>query len=257
MSTKISPIAFAQAQVAAQQLKEELEKRLIDKTSHGFSCGCGACHAGQSKVVAIRLPSYQEHIARWLFWSCQMIDENGKGWSQGIDQYIPWMELYPMFRNAFSGIEVEVGSPHARLFDDNEDGSHAKSERSFLSSGRTVEIANDSNVIVRPTGNLSQSSWVNAELRVDSDMNRFPGEKQLVVCNVDALELGKCHGREQGLYYQPSAPASHSTFYIRIPGFGDSSDSYLPVARVVEVSTDGVTFELDKSVELLISDELN
>lgn len=35
MSTHISSEAFAQAQVVAAKLKETLEKRLINETSHG------------------------------------------------------------------------------------------------------------------------------------------------------------------------------------------------------------------------------
>jgi hypothetical protein len=33
-----------------------------------------------------------------------MEDNTGKRWTQNIGSYIPWTELYPMFRNAFAGI---------------------------------------------------------------------------------------------------------------------------------------------------------
>lgn len=254
MSTQISPEAFAQAQAAAIKLKETLEKRLINQTSHGFSCGCGACSAGPSRVVGIHIPSsYRYQIAMWLLWTCEMQDDKGKRWSQGINRYIPWIELYPMFRNAFAGIDVQVDHPHAQMYEDKEDAHSGSRERNFVPSGQEIKVANNSSVIVCPSGDLSKSPWINAELRVDTNLERYTSEGQLIACNVDALELGQHQGRGEGHYYQCSSPASLSTFYIRIPGESHGQDHYLPIARVVRTDTDGVTFALDRSVTLLIS----
>lgn len=247
MKTQIYPEVFASAMVVAENLKRQLEARLINKTAHAWSCSCGKCGAGPSRVVAIRIPTtYQYQIAMWLLWSCEMEDNTGKRWSQSIASYIPWTELYPMFRNAFAGIDVRVEHPFAQ--------SYSNRPAPFTPSGRTIELSSKSPVFVRPRGDLSQSVWINAELRIDKRLPNYPTDDGLIACNIDALEFGQSNGRGQGEYCYLAGPSGGPAFYIRIPGDGHGQDLYLPIAQQVTANkTAGTaTLELDQSVEVFI-----
>jgi hypothetical protein len=195
-------------------------------------------------VVAINIPTqYQYQVAMWLLWTCEMEDNTGKRWSQGISRYIPWTELYPMFRRAFAGIDVRVEHPYAQ--------SHSGQPWGFTPSGRTIELSVNSAVFVRPVGDLSHSIWVNAELRVDKRLPQYATNEALIACNVDALEFDQRRGRGQGQY---CFLAERSAFYIRIPGDGHGKDIYLPIARQVAVNKEAgtATLELDQSVEVFV-----
>lgn len=247
MSNQITPEAFASARVVAESLKQQLEARLVHKTSPGWRCNCGSCSAGPSRVMGINIPtSYQDQIAQWLMWTCEMEDDKGKRWSQGISSYIPWTELYPMFRRAFAGIDVRVEHPYAQCYNGQPWG--------FAPSGRTIKLSLDSPVFVRPVGDLSQSVWVNAELRIDKGLPQYATDDALIACNVDALEFGQVRGSGYGQYCFLAAPSGGSTFYIRIPGDGLGQDTYLPIARQVAANKDvgTATLELDQSVEAFI-----
>ena len=247
MKTQVSPDVYARALVAAENLKRQLEARLINKTAHAWSCSCGKCGAGPSRVVAISMPTdYPKQIARWLSWSCEMEDNTGKRWSQGISTYIRFSELYPMFRNAFAGIDVRVEHAFAQ--------SYHGQPAPFVHSGRTVEISRTNPVFVRPSGDLSQSVWVNAELRIDSGLKQYAVGETLIACNVDALEFGQPRGRGDGNYYSLGAQSGGQAFYILILGAGHGQDIYLPIARVVtaDKKSGTATIELDQSVEFLI-----
>jgi len=244
MRNQITPEAFASAMVVAENLKRQLEARLINKTAHAWSCGCGSCGAGPSRVVGINIPTqYQYQVAMWLLWRCEMEDNTGKRWCQGISSYIPWSELYPMFRQAFAGIDVRVEHPYAQ--------SYSGQPWCFTPSGRTIELSVNSAAFVRPVGDLSQSIWVNAELRLDKRLPQRPTNEALIACNVDALEFGQRRGRGQGQYYLPT---ERSAFYILIPGDGHGQDIYLPIARQVTVNKEAgtATLELDQSVEVFL-----
>lgn len=247
MRAQISPEAFASAMAVAENLKQQLEARLINKTAHAWSCGCGSCGAGPSRVVGINVPTqYQHQIALCMLWSCEMEDDTGKRWSQGISSFIPWTELYPIFRNAFAGIDVRVNHPQSE--------HHGGQHRCFTPSGRTIELSTNSAVFVRPIGDRSRSAWVNAELRIDKDMPQYPYSEALIACNVDALELGQSRGRGQGQYYRLTDQSGGSTFYILIPVDGHRQDIYLPIARQVTVNNEAgtATLELDQSVEVFV-----
>lgn len=242
MEPQVSPEVFARAMVVAENLKQQLEARLINKTSHGWSCSCGACGAGPSRVVAIRFPTtYQYQIALWMLWSCSMEDNTGKRWSQNIGSFIPWTELYPMFRQAFAGIDVRVEHPYAL--------SYSCDPAPFVSSGRTVEISSKNSIFVRPIGDLSQSVWVNAELRVDSGLKEHSGEL-VIACNIDALEFDQRRGSGNGDY----SCLYGQTFYIYIAGSGHGPDIHLPIARVLSANREAgsATIELDQSVEVFL-----
>jgi hypothetical protein len=187
-----------------------------------------------------------------------MIDHKGKEWSQGISQYIPWTELYPMFRNHFAGLEVQLDHPHAEMYRDKPQDFFgdlaAKEGRQFISSGRTVIVSNESAGYIRPIGDLTDSVWVNAELRLDSNLERYATKGLLLACNVDPFEFGQSKGRGAGQYYGLGDTSQLPTFYIRISGGGHGKDLYLPMARLVDVNTNTgeATFELDESVESFI-----
>jgi hypothetical protein len=242
MNTQVDSAVYGRALAVAENLKLKLEARLVNKTDHGWSCSCGACGAGPSRVVAVEMPtSYRYQIAMWMLWNCDMVDNTGKPWSQGISSYIPWSELYPMFRQAFAGIDVRVEHPYAQLF--------LSQPAPFVHSGRTVEIRSNNPVFVRPIGEVSQSVWVNAELRIDRGLEQYATDEALIACNVDALEFGQQLGRGTGHYYR-LAKVGGQAFYIRIPGHGQ--DIHLPIAQVVAVNKEAgtATIELDQSVEL-------
>ena len=244
MRNQITPEAFARAMVVAENLKQQLEARLINKTAHAWSCSCGSCGAGPSRVVGINIPTqFQYQVAMWLMWTCEMEDNTGKRWCQSISNYIPWTELYPMFRRAFAGIDVAVEHPYAQ--------SYSGQPWGFTPSGRTIELSVKSAVFVRPIGDLSQSIWVNAELRIDKGLPQYATNEALIACNVDALEFDQSCGRGEGQYY---LPAERSAFYIRIPGDGHGQDIYLPIARQVTVNKKAgtATLELDQSMEVFI-----
>ncbi|MBY0359817.1 MAG: hypothetical protein K2W82_17575 [Candidatus Obscuribacterales bacterium] len=254
MAQEISPEVYARALVAAESLKKTLEERLIGKTAHAWNCGCGACGAGPSKVVAIEMAGsrYPNQIALFTLWGCDMRDDKGKAWTRGITDYIPWAELYPMFRNHFAGIPVRVDRAHARLMLDRSDSDFASREgRQFVGSGRTVVVGDNSPAYVRPIGDLSKSIWVNAALRVDSNMPQYSNSKPLITCHVDSLEFGVMHGRGLGNYYELVDPARLPTFYVDIPGSSPNKLAFFPVARLVSRDEDRAeaTFELDQAVE--------
>ncbi len=238
MSTEIPPEVYSRALKAAEALKCELEERLIGKT---INCMRSPRKDDPSRVVGITMPtsSYPHLIANWLAWECEMKDVHGKEWSQGLCDYIHWAELFPMFRNAFSGIEVEVEHPYAHLYYGG----------NFTGSGRFVVVSDEHiPVFVRPIGDPSRSIWLNAELRIDTNLECYSSKEPMLACNIDPMEFGqKRHGRGIGQHYDLPVPSDLPTFYIRIPGPGDAL--YLPIARVVSRTGSEITFELDQSVE--------
>ena len=241
---EVSPEAFARASLVAETLKQQLEARLVNKTAHAWSCSCGACGAGPSRVVAVNVPrQFQYQIAMWLMWTCEMEDDKGKRWSQGLSSYITFAELYPLFRQAFAGIEVRVEHPYAQ--------SYHSQPAPFAQSGRMVEVSTKEAVYVRPSGDLSQSVWVNAELRIDSRLPQYASSEAFIACNVDALEFGQQRGRGQGHYYTLDEQSGGQAFYIRLPGPGNK-ETFLPIARVVRANKAAgtATLELDQSVEV-------
>jgi hypothetical protein len=244
MSTEIDSAEYARALIVAETLKQQLEMRLVNKTFHGFSSGCGVCVTGPSRVVAIEMPtSYRHNIAMWRLWSCDMEDSTGKGWDQCIAAYIPRTELYLMFRQAFAGIDVPFDHPYAQWY--------RSQPAPFVPSGRTVEMSDNKPVFVRPVGDLNQSVWVNAELRIDSCLPQYASNEALIACNVDALELGQRRGRGAGNYYYVDHQSVGRAFYVCILGASRGQDIYLPIARVVAVNKEAgtATIELDQSVE--------
>lgn len=244
MRNQITPEAFASAMVVAENLKQQLEARLVHKTSQGWRCNCGSCSVGPSRVVGINIPTqYQYQVAMWLMWTCAMEDNTGKHWRQSISRYIPWTELYPMFRQAFAGIDVRVEHPFAQ--------SYTGQPWGFTPSGRTIKLSVNSAVFVRPVGDLSRSTWVNAELRIDKSLPQYANNEALIACNIDALEFDQWLGHGQGQYF---LLAKRSAFYIRIPGDGHGEDIYLPIARQVTVNKEAgtATLELDQSVEVFV-----
>jgi hypothetical protein len=259
MKVQLNSEVHARALIAAESLKQQLEMRLIGKFMHdGWRCACAACSFGPSKVVGIHMPTtYKEQIAMWLHWGCDMEDKSGKRWSTGLSDYISWAELYPMFRNHFAGIEVPVEHPHAESYYDRSTVDEffgdqaAKEGRIFTPSGRTVVVGDDACVYVRPIGDPTNSVWVNAEIRVDANMERFTIKDALFACNVNPFALGQDHGRGHGCYYAPGGLSRLPTYYVRIPDEGQVKNLFFPIARLVAFNktTSEATFELDQKVE--------
>lgn len=259
MASELTPEGYARALNVASDLRSQLERQLIGRTSRAWRCGCGTCGASPSRVVAIDMPTtYPEQIARWQLWRCEMRDHTGKRWSLGIDEYIPCSELYVMFRNAFAGIPVETDHPCATLFHDQQDtvcGDHAGNEvRRFTPSGRTIVVGFENPAYVQPVGDLTNSSWVNAELRIEASLIQFGKQDPMldwtIACNVDAFAIGQPHGPDTGVQWE-LAVEELQTFYITIP---DAAGKYThhAIARLisVDVETGQATFELAQGVEL-------
>lgn len=254
----IPPEVYARALLAAKSLKQQLEERLVGKTAKAWSCCCGACSVGPSKVTRIDFPtSNQYQIAMCLLWTCKMQDDTGKGWSKGLSDYINAGELYPLFRNHFAGIDVEVDHPDAQLHWDKADADYrgdvaAETGRKFTTSGRTVIVVSDQKVVyVRPIGDLTNSVWVSAEIRIDSNLETYTTRGPLLACNINPFEFGQRHGRGVGQYHYLDNLSELPTFYIRISGDGHGTDVYFPIARLVSMNeaTGEATLELDHTVE--------
>lgn len=100
---------------AAEKLRQQLEAWLRGQGQivHTGNCGCGACGNSRVEFIGINIPrSYSDEIDMWTHWTCNMVDERGRGWSEVISRHIPCLELYPMFQNAFAGIDVKLSQPH-------------------------------------------------------------------------------------------------------------------------------------------------
>jgi hypothetical protein len=255
MTRQILPEVYARALESAEDLKRRLEAQLIGRTARASSCSCGGCSNGPSEVVAINIPG-DDGIAMWPDWDCKMKDDKGKLWSQALSAYIPSTVLYPMFRNQFAGIDVEVDHPKARLYHYYTDGlewdcESAKGQPKFTAAYRTMTVSKANAAFVRPIGDLSHAVWLNAEIRIDHSPWPYVNSGPMLACNVNPFEFGQSRGREAGQYYDLSASCERPAFFIRIPGDGHGPDQYFPIARQVSIteSTGEATFELDQSVE--------
>ncbi len=235
----------AQAFEAAKNLQDLLTNRLVNETVHM----CDGCGFGPSRVVEIRIPSTPQDIGRWTFWQCVMANESGKRWTQAIGALISRLELYPLFRNQFAGIRVETTHPQAQLHLDycepdsrRQRRSGDKKGRNFVASGRTVTVNQQTPAYVRPTGDLTQSCWVNASLCADVRTARYS-----FACIVNSLEPGghrepadvEIRNRLAEIFELP-------TFYIYIP---EGEKRFLPIARLIHRTKRQFTFELNQSVE--------
>jgi len=229
---KIDSQTTSRALSAADSLKARLEARLVGCATSGWRCNCGACGAGDSVVVGVSVPSLAR-IARFIFWSCQLEDDNGKTWRHGLDQYIPWSELYVLFREAFEGIEVRTDHPTARFF--LAEPVRARS-RPFTGSGTFVLVQENRPVVLQPRRDAS-SPWLTAELRVDSGIARYVEKGPMHTLTVDPFSVGQ----DPGEYYDLTD--TDGTYYV------DSADRLIPIARLVGQSRPGLSiFELDRDV---------
>lgn len=270
MLTPLTEETKRQAEAAASELKERLLPRVLGHLESAWSCGCGAVHADQAEAVDISYPSaYGEHgdmIGLFMHWTVKMKEvgknpTHGYSYSIGLTTLIPWIELYPIFRDVFGPIAVPLEHPHADGFHDRPDefwgDRAAKDGRNFAGSGRTVIVREGSPVYIQPTGDLTNSTWLNVELRVDTRLEQYATDGPLLACNVDpcAAHLGGFRGgREGGHRYGGGAEAVEQmlTFYIRLNAEG-SKDVFLPIARMTgyDERTGAHTFELDSSVQVL------
>lgn len=257
MTREVVPEASSLALNAAKSLKQLLEQRLIGNTVPGWSCNCGACNTGPSKITHIRMPTtHQHHIGDWFYWSCRTVDDSGKSLGRGLSEYIHPRELFVMFRNHFAGLNIETAHPHARLCYDKVDDllgdEAAKQGRKFTPSGQTVVVSEQSAAYVRPKGDLTNSVWVNAEIRIDSNLENYALRGALLACNIDPFEFGQRQGRGASQYYNRAQPCQLPTLYVHISADAHEGDVYFAIARLVATNeaTGEVTFELDQSVEL-------
>jgi len=252
MNTYVSPEDFQHALAVAKVLQQDLLDRVRGCRVPAWRCSCGACSGGPSAVTGLRIPTeYPYQIAMWSLWSCDKTGDDGAPEGlESLSRFISWAELFPLFRNRFAGIPVRVDHPYAQLLYDG--GGTGGAEHTFVQSGRYVTVHSGNGVQVRPTGELGSAVWVNAELRLDTNMVKYANEQPLVACNLDAWSFGQPSGAGAGSYYNVGDVGMLPTFYTRIPRFREEKERLLPVARIVALDTvaQAVTFELDQSVEV-------
>lgn len=234
---EVCPEVYSHALQVAESLREQLEHQLVGKSQRGWSCSCGASN---SKIVGVGVPSSPQLIAWCRLWTCTVVDDNGHESLDTIEKYISPTELYPMFRNRFAGLDVVTACPYVELYRDREEPDE---RRRFTPSGRTVVVSANSSAYVCPSGDLANSVWLNAEIRIDA----YDETRPLIACNLDPFAFG--YDREAGEYQELPDSSHLPTFYIHL--FGDGNEVFMPIARLVAVDADtaAVTLELDSSVE--------
>lgn len=233
-TSDLEPAVYAQALAAAQSLQAVLEERLIGRETPGWSCCCGALWAGDSKVIGVSYPSqYQCQIGMSLLWRTDLEDVHGRKWSTNITQFLGREEIYPLFRNAFAGVPIELSRPLLELCIDNPATPFEKKfvqeeGRNFVGSGRFVRAKNFSPAYVRPQSDLSNSVWVNCALHAETDLPNYDKGLLLSAC-IDALEPCVENGRGRWGQFRPQSVELQHTFYVVLPG---KHQIFLPVARV-------------------------
>lgn len=247
----LDPTIYAQALAAAQSLQAILAERLIGVSHSGWSCNCGACTAGDSKVIGVSFPPqrYPDQIGMHSSWYADLEDVHGKKWSTGISTFIGREEIYPLFRNVFAGITVELDRPFTDLYTDNPATPFqtAKAGPNFVGSGRFVQSENLRPAYVRPRGDLRNSVWVNCALHAETDLPDYEEGLLLSACT-DALETGVENGRGRWGQFRPQSAEQQHTFYVVLMG---NPGVLLPVARVhaIDWVRGVVVFELHETVE--------
>ncbi len=242
---------LASAVMAAEVLKHKLEKRLR----------LGAIPSNVDKIVT---PGFS-NVGLWSHWKCRIRNHQGRISWKGLAAFIPPDELYPMFRNHFTGMAIRVEHPVAGLCSRAAEGEKAGKGREFRSSSRTVIVSDQFAAYIRPLGG-SRNVWVNAELRIDraepSGRRFYTGpdldeilqkrssgiqssRKMRLSCLVDPFEFGQRLATNSGL-----AMLEHSmTGLVVSIGKAKSIHACVPIARLVDVTREAATFVLDRFVE--------
>jgi hypothetical protein len=276
------------AEQAAHLLKAQLMARIAGNRVCAMSCSCGTIdngkseddnfiEYGESEVVDIVCgrSTDVELIGMWKGWTIALkeIGKNGRNFSVNISRVIPSTELYPMFRNAFEPLGMPVNHPFVNTYavgplppfsDDFEEESKKGSE--FSPSGRLVVVKEGIPIYVQPSSDLTKSVWLNAELRVDSQVKVFPNQGPLMVCNIDpfciryAQKPFDTFESSQRNGAGAEGVQKKLTYFVRIPRVlghnskipGNAQESYCPIARLVayDAASGAHIFELDQSVEV-------
>lgn len=161
--------------------------------------------------------------------------------------------LYPMFQAAFKEFGLRLDHPIAFAFSGDVPRSPDEPWRDF-SPGVQVRVTLTSPVFVRPVGDLIESCWLDAELRVDKSKDG----KDLIGCNIDPFSAPaagrprrgpECGNRWEAFKTESSNP---STFYVFLSHQG--KHSYIPVARLTgrDPADGALIFQLDSRVEVLV-----
>lgn len=109
---KTYPETVAAARERAQQLKLELEKRILGKELPAWSCGCGGIHSGTAKAVSVRPAGmearYQNQIACSGLWGVHMeaVDGIGHGYSTGLSDFLSKEVISNLFAEYFADIDI-------------------------------------------------------------------------------------------------------------------------------------------------------
>lgn len=220
-----------QAVKAAEALQAQLEERLLGTTHPGSSNG-----KGPSTVIEVSFPSIRAEIARHSEWRCVLQNGHGARWETPLSTFISELELYPLFRNAFAGVQVQYNFPGVILCNDSEPSDC----RRFTPSKNTRRVILDHPVSVRPVGDLTQSPWSCACISF------FQGEESGCCCLVEPHAFLWVSRRSDQFLVGDVKVDRLPTFYIEFAN--GEQPCYIPIARVFGIGPLGMTVELDANV---------
>ncbi len=98
---------LAKAREAAVGLQSELETRILGQERPGWSCNCGALHAGAAKAEKV-MPAgrdYEYQITMRSLWTVKMRDDHGKEYSCGLSEFLAEDEIKGLFACYFKDVD--------------------------------------------------------------------------------------------------------------------------------------------------------
>lgn len=244
MITNIEYNTLLKARDAANLLRAQLLARLAATRVSAMKCGCGAIHHGEAEVVDIAFNDidgeYADQIGMFMSCTCSMREVGNPhnkdyDYSMGVTSFIPWSELYVMFRQAFE----PVGVPTDHLF-----AEPFISGPKFVGSGQRATVQVDKPVYIRPIGDTDQMLWRNAQVRIDCNVERYaPGS--YIACKIDPF--APHYGSSKSVSYHYANVQTPCIFAARLFDI----NVLVPIVRVVGLSQDGsvVTVETNEGIE--------
>ena len=240
MSQEIDYAILLQARQAADLLGTQLMQRLAGARQGAMSCGCDTVHRGEAEVVGIEFSDidgkYANQIGKWLSCTCLMREignPHGRDYdySIGLSAFISHAELYVLFRKAFGNIGVPIDRLFATAFE---------SGVGFVGSGQTAIVTAGKPVYIRPVGDLNESLWQTAEVRIDSDLKQYkPGTYMACVVDLES-HCGSLnpYNRHYAAVQEPCVFAARLF----------DTNAFVPMVQVVDVSADQSVITVEANV---------
>lgn len=240
MNTVISRDTLDKAVAAAEQLKSRLLQRIRGTRRPGFQCNCGCIKHGEAEVVDLDYPTgeYVDQLGQYGSWTANLREvtnahRTNYDYSEGITQYFTWAELHVIFREVFA----PLGMPTSHLFADP-----YRSGTGFQGSGQTAVLTIERPLHFRPVGDLSKSQWLNAEVRIDKDVQGY-AKGSLISCFIDpfAVHYGDRAGGNRNHHYACLARVEFAARLFDV-------DKDLPIVRVREVGPNDTSATVETNV---------